>query len=582
MVDSEDEKEYGGSRSKNHSNSRKRSRHDHERDDTQHRQLKGSKHNKRDKKNKHRKSRYDDDDTDEKSGASSSASLQESSSENRRDRKKRHKRDRHDKERKDKKRSKKDRHKKYDNHEHTPFEEPLERNHLLANELCSLFDHHPNFASELPIMLIRLGRGATFDLSGMTDQDAAQRLIQVFQCLAPFGVTIDDDNVWSWKNPAVSQNSTPNNELVLIRVVRALLDQIGLTIDAIEDFENPPLALNRNQSTVQSSSHKAVLEPSEFVDSEVEYMTKKMLETFRDSNLADELAGICNMIQEGEMINLDGVPDDTVRQSLESLLSLCGLEKSEMDVDDDDEDDDIDAAEKKNIPPMGYGLPETDTERVKCMLSNVINTCQSKPKADMRRPVKGPMLPGAFDDLNNSSDDEGPLPAGAAAIVRDNKLSKEQIKSLAARRAYELSCAKEGIDIDPESMNGVREEWMVVPGKYDFLGSIQTGRSRTFASKSKLNNNTVANDELIDPKIQAEIRAIREAYEETRGPSLMEQHRETKRLEQQQLQQNPTAASWKWNRDKDLDDGRRVDTEALGMILGGAGTDLKNKFQSGM
>lgn len=579
MVSSADEKEYDVSRSKKHSHSRKRSRHsidrnqgdDEEDKEYHHRHVKGStkKHHKRDKKSKHRKSRYDEDAHDDEQSSASS-----SSNERRRDRKKRH-----DRTKKDKKHSKKDRRTKHDNHDSAQSMDPLERNHLLANELCSLFDHHPDFATELPIILIRLGRGATFDLSGMTNQDAAQRLIQVLQCFIPFGVSMDDDNVWSWSNPAASRNSTTNNELVLIRVVRALLDQIGLTLDAIDDYENPTI-VNHEQSSEHQVAQSYALDTAERVDSDVEQMTKQMLETFRESKLAEELAGICDMILEGEMINLDGVPDDTVRESLESLLNLCGLEKSEMEVDDED---DVDTSNHKPPmgPPMGYGLPESEMERAKQMLSNVIHVCRSKPKANTRRPVKGPMLPGAYDDQPNSSDDddEGPLPAGAVAILRDNKLSKEQIKALAARRSYELNCAKEGIAIDPEAMNGVREEWMVVPGKYDFLGSIQTGRSRTFAGKSKLNNQ-IANDEVIDPKIQAEIRAIREAYEETRGPSLMDQHREMKRKEQQQ--QQSTSASWKWDRDKDLDAGRRVDKDALGMILGGAGSDLKNKFQSGI
>jgi hypothetical protein len=36
---------------------------------------------------------------------------------------------------------------------------------------------------------------------------------------------------------------------------------------------------------------------------------------------------------------------------------------------------------------------------------------------------------------------------------------------------------------------------------------------------------------------------------------------------------------WKWSRDKDLDEGRRVDKDALHQVLGGAATELKTKFQ---
>jgi hypothetical protein len=38
---------------------------------------------------------------------------------------------------------------------------------------------------------------------------------------------------------------------------------------------------------------------------------------------------------------------------------------------------------------------------------------------------------------------------------------------------------------------------------------------------------------------------------------------------------------WKWSRDDDLDAGRRVDKDHLGMILGGAADNLKTKFKGG-
>jgi Protein of unknown function (DUF3752) len=527
---------------------------------------------KRNKKSKHRKQLYDGSDYDEGSSNSSKSSprILDESSVDHRDRRSRQKKEHKKKSKKKYKKDKsntKDR-RKQDSGENSKSVDLLERNHLLANALCSLFNHHPNFASELPIILIRLGRGTTFDFSAMTDQDAAQRLTDVFRCLSPFGTTLSEDGtIWSWDNPTGNRTSSTNNtsELVLVRVVRALLDQIGITIEAVQQFENPTIG-NKISVGIEAA------------DNEVEVKAIQMLEKFSESNVASELAGICTMILEGEMINLDGIPDEAVKESLESLLISCGLEKSEMEIDESD--DKVVGTDTT----MGFGLPEKQTDQATIMLSNVINICHSKPKASIRRPIKGPMLPEAYIDGHNSSDndDEGPLPFGAAATIRENILSKEQIKAAAARRAYELACAKDGIDIDPTTlMHSVREEWMVVPGKYDFLSSVQTGRSRTFASKSKgMDPNQ---KESIDPKIQAEIRSIREAYEETRGPSLMDQHREAKMLLlQQQQNAGSNTTSWKWNRDKDLDDGRRVDKDALGMILGNAGTDLKNKFQGGL
>jgi hypothetical protein len=587
IEDKTDVTNTNGKSSRKRSRKHSRTEKDCSDDDEQHHHVR--KHSKSDeqkksnKKSKHRK-RHDYDSNNEESSSKSSnysSNTSDESSQDHRDRKKRHKKEH--KKKKIKKRHKKDksdtkhRHKNDRNDDMKPVDN-LERNHSLADALCSLFNHHPNFASELPIILIRLGRGTTMDLSAMTDQDAAQRLTTVFHSLSSFGVTLaDDGKTWSWNNPAVSRTSSTNNnnDLVLIRVVRALLDQIGLTMNSIEQYENPPL-IHTDSLALPSKNSSG----DEGGGNEVERKVIQMLQNFTDGNVAAELVSICTMLIDGEMINLDGIPDEAVKESLESLLIACGLEKSEMDVDDSDDDENINAD-----PTMGFGLPEIQADHVKSMLTSVINICHSKPKASTRRPIKGPMLPDSYNDTYSSDDDdEGPLPFGASDAIRNNILSKEQVKASAARRAYEMACAKEGVDIDPALlMNSVREEWMVVPGKYDFLSSVQTGRSRTFASKVKGVDHQ--QNESIDPKIQAEIRSIREAYEETRGPSLMDQHREAKMLLQQQKQREANAnmnESWKWNRDKDLDAGRRVDTEALGMILGNASTDLKNKFQSGI
>jgi Protein of unknown function (DUF3752) len=457
----------------------------------------------------------------------------------------------------------------------------LERNHTLATALCSLFDSHPALASDLPVMLIRLAGGGSFDLSQMTDSGAAHGLALVFACLGPFGVE-QDGSTWVWKNPSGSSSSR-GNELVLLRVVRAMLDQIGVTPEAVKRFENPPAT--KPPPVSQKEAERVDTRGAEVPDSEVERKTTELLKLFREGDLANELAGLCKMILAGEVIALDGLPDEQLRDALESLFASCGLEKSEMEVDSDEEDggEEVDAS-------IGYGLPERNDESAKVMLTSVLRVCHSKPPASLsRRPIEGPMLhPQAYDnqqyvddEKESSDDDEGPLPAGASAKARASTLSNEMVKAVAARRARELACAKQGIELDPSDGN-VREEWMLVPGKFDFLSAIKSGqpiRSRQFETKSKAEG--IGPERQVDPSIQAEIRAIRQAHEEARGPSLMEQHREMKKAEASKKQQGGTDA-WKWNRDNDLDAGRRVDKDALNMIMGGASSDLKNKFQSSL
>lgn len=486
-----------------------------------------------------------------------------------------------EKRKKDKKKSSSRRHREVDSSaDENSSAVGLERNYALADALCDLFDGHHALASDFPIMLIRLAKGASFDLSQMTDSNAANGLTRVFSCLGPFGVE-QNGSTWMWKNPAGS--TLNNNELVLIRVVRAMLDHIGVTLKAVERFENPPAP--KPPPSPKEAQRDTDQRRESSLDSAVEQNVIKLLKSFQAGGLSNELVGLCKMILEGEVVALDGLPDERLRLALESLFVSCGLEKSEMEVDSDDEEDEEDEKEKTGAV-TGYGLHEKNNEGSKAMIASVIQVCRAKPAAIASRPIKGPMLnPAAYDNLQytdkdnvSSDDDDGPLPLGSCARARASTLSKEQVKATAALRARQLACAKQGIELGPSDGN-VREEWMIVPGKFDFFSAIKSGqpiRSRQFETKSKAEGTEP--ETTVDPAVEAEINAIRQAHEDARGPSLMEQHREIKKIEASQKQQSGKD-SWKWNRDNDLDAGRRVDKDALNMILGGAGSDLKNKFR---
>jgi hypothetical protein len=73
--------------------------------------------------------------------------------------------------------------------------------------------------------------------------------------------------------------------------------------------------------------------------------------------------------------------------------------------------------------------------------------------------------------------------------------------------------------------------------------------------------------------------AIMQAHQDSRGPSLFDQHRAAKQDENKARATNKQG--WTWNRENDLDAGRRVDKDALHMVLGGATDNLKTKFQGG-
>jgi hypothetical protein len=517
------------------------------------------KHSKRSKKDhKKKRSRRD----------RSPSSDEDDSYEERKRRKKDHKKDK----KKAKKRSREEGRDEVDN-------SIFERNFALTEALCNAFETHPALASDLPTMLIRIAGGTTFDLSQMTDVGAAHALSKVFGCLEPFGVERDEKGAWVWKGPLGG-----SNELVLIKVVRTMLDQIGITMGAVDGFEQRKADEKVVAAKTKSESLKKLA--AELESNKVQSQTTDILKQFTNGQLANELAEICKLIMDGESIDLDNLPDEGLRDCLESLFIECGLEKSEM------ENDESDNEEEDDSPSMGYGLPENSTDVARAKMSSVLQVCEAKPPASKsvnaggRRPMKGPMpTPEAYandeqeEDVESSEDDEGPLPLGARA--KGPALSAELIKAKAEQRTRELAGVKGGMaaeDIPPEGEG--REEWMLVPGKFDLLSAIKSGnptRSRNFESKSKKGGPNEA-EMPVDPKIRAEMDSIMQAHSDARGPSLVDQHRQDKA---QKDQESGADKNWKWSRDKDLDSGRRVDKNALNMVFGGASDNLKKKFQGG-
>jgi hypothetical protein len=487
-----------------------------------------------------------------------------------------HKKDR----KKKKKKHKKDKKRERREEDTASSSDPLARNYALADALSNLLEEHPALVEDFPLLLIRLASGTTFDLSQMTNSGASEGISRVFSCLEPFGVMQDTNGSWMWRGPENGSNDQ-RQQLFLVKLVRAMLDQIGFTIEAIEEFEHPRPSLKAAPPAATSAP------PTEVVDSnnsnQLEQQTASLLEKFQKvgAGLAKDLAGLCNMILEGESIALDELPDERLRTALETLFVECGLEKSEMDEEDDS---DQEGSKEDTSPTFGYGLPEENENDVRSRLDTVLRTCTAMETTRPR--IKGPMpRPESYTEAGHqeesvSSEDEGPLPVGARG--KGPTISSEMIRAGAARRSRQLESIKQGIDASVlEAIEGqAREEWMLIPGKFDFLSAVKSGqpiRNRKFEALSKAE--TSATEELVDPSIQAEIDAIKQAHEESRGPSLLEQHREKKAQEAEEAAGKQS--SWKWSRDKDLDAGRRVDKNNLNMIFGGAGSDLKKKFQGG-
>jgi len=527
-----------------------------------------------------------------------------------------HKRSR--KERKSRKRSKKEkerdsRDRSINGDENDDRSPPVDtRSTNLARALNTLLGEHPPMASELPLILIRLAGGTTMDLRHMTDTSAAHGLQNVLSCLQPFGVN-EEDHVWSFSTPAMQQqlgSRQRRDELVLLRVVRSLLDEVGINLDTVSKYETSPTVDESAESSKAPSSNQGRADteppppppPPSHDDDSHENLRKAMKERTmqflmafhdQDASLGQQLAGLCATIANGESVSIDGIPDEKLKDGLSSLFEACGLEKSEMDDDDDDDDDEDD--DDDDGPTYGYGLPNgASSNDVNLRIAAVMEACSEKPKS---RRMMGPMR-GTPEDIEQANalpihepeeddeEDEGPMLPGA--VQRGPTLPPELIKAQAERRQLELKATAAGVEIPKTDASG-REEWILLPGKHDFLSGIKTGQAAT-QSRGFQNKKVESKDEEvvpIHPAVQRELDKIMQAHDEARGPSLMDQHRD-KRTKEKEAAAAAAAnggrgkKNFNWSRDKDLDEGRRVDKDALRMVLGGAADGLKTKFQGGL
>ena len=467
--------------------------------------------------------------------------------------KSKHKSDKLKKSKKDRKRKHKDNDNKRDRkkkksreeEEHVTAADAAEltdkaRNYELAEALYALLVEHPTAdmsINTLPLVLIKLAGGTSLDLRQMPNRSAALALNGVLETMQTFGLNQSEHQVWKWEVPGGTRPGAPppRDERILLRIVRTLLNDIGLTMEAIEKDND----LVSNSRTSSTNGSKTVPDPvaatatetnaapdnnaAETVLTAIENKTFKMLHSFQSKapgqggeekkpfTLPAELGGLCNMILEGETIALDGLPDQKLRQSLEELFETCGLELCEMDEEEDDESSNDEEGRTKgemrdaggggdeNVKSMGYGLPEQSArlELARAKLASVMGACEQavsdptklESAVTQKRPLKGPMrMPANYQAPEESSDEEGPAPVGEMAKRKESTLSKEMIKQQAEMRARQLKGAVTGVEELMSSDPNQREEWMLVPGKFDFLSSIKAGngiKSRNFQAASK-------------------------------------------------------------------------------------------------
>jgi hypothetical protein len=294
-----------------------------------------------------------------------------------------------------------------------------------------------------------------------------------------------------------------------------------------------------------------------------------------DISLATELQGICNALIEGESIQLDGIENAKLKATLAQLFNLIGLEMVEMN-DDDEVDEGRDVENDNNTEKiLGYALPDVSNS-VTSNLHEVLRVCRYRSSGGSESAPTSWMAtnPYKVHEDSSSEDDDGPAPLGTMAAVKAAKRKREtQTQNVNKQSGY---------------VEGEREEWMMIPGEHDFLKGIsKSTRSRTFKNEKMRGQaiisyaETKSTIEQINPEVLDEVNAIQRAYEQSRGPSLLDAHRQ-KTLESKIQQQQQRGNEFTWSRDKNLEDGRRVDKNALHQVKGGAKTELKSKFQGSL
>ena len=511
-------------------------------------------------------------------------------------------------------------------------DDPLRRNHEFASAVQSLLSAHPNLSTELPVILIRMAGGTTFNLGAMPDVGAAQGLERVFATLSQYGVKLDATGSWAWDDGSgggagSARLRRPGAELILLRIARTLLDGIGITAEAAAGYEErrkreAEQQEQQRQEAAALASHLAASEQRDD-DGSARSAVRALLAKYEEraakgggddsSTLPSELGGIVNLMLEGESIVLDGIPDEKLRSDLDALFTTLGLMKAEVEEDSDDEEDDDDGDGDGDGPALGFTLPDKAKSDglIRSNVLAVLDECRviqaggaTIPVPVTKKRVIGPAMgpPPGFSasealqeyaaapapDDSDEGDDEGPAPAGSILAKRRQRtgqsISASSVRTMAEQRKMELEdVAAGGTGVPSAAVAGGREEWMLTPGKHDFLKGIKSAdptKSRKFKNeKARGSSGPVDVGPQLTAAQQAEVDAIQRQVEEARGPTLIDQHRHMRAEEKEAARKSGKDKDFNWNRDRDLDAGRRVDKDHLHMVLGGAKEGLKDKFQ---
>ncbi|CAM9732099.1 unnamed protein product [Pylaiella littoralis] len=324
-----------------------------------------------------------------------------------------------------------------------------------------------------------------------------------------------------------------------------------------------------------------------------------------------EVPGLLGQILGGELVMLEGLPDERVRSALTLLFEVVGLKSRKAG----------DGGE------AGYGVPDRKSEDSEAVLKKVIAAYggeqssnaqdsggeeghQDDGPAPRRAPI-GPAMPSQAmlaqaqkaameyvqEDSSSSEDDEddfGPSIAGKEKRVASERADPNRVKR---QKRQELKRAAEwenatGVitgrqaSLDKAEAEVGREEWMLVPPKsLGVLGAIKTLQptNRKFQTRSARGARADLHAPKA-PKSKAEMEAEAAAerlmakHREARGASLVERHAsDVTKAKKAAGGKDGGKKSFSWSREEDFEQ-RRSFTPQMYEELVQKSQELDSKF----
>ena len=134
--------------------------------------------------------------------------------------------------------------------------------HELASALTDLFNVYPAMSSldegGIPLLFIQLSRGTEYNLSQMPDRNLARLLEVVFEALKIHGMELLDNGAWKWGN--APKGGSGGDDLALLRLVRALLNGVGATMDSVEKYEHDEMQKLKHLQEQEKAKEKQYMD----------------------------------------------------------------------------------------------------------------------------------------------------------------------------------------------------------------------------------------------------------------------------------------------------------------------------------